>query len=632
MTRAKLSFISPEIAWTREHDIFVLTVSCHAEDFALFISDGHFDVPIAASQTVANTMKALLGKEGSLRAELIIAATNPQMLRPADWRKQVGTTVRAYFVTATLLPSDDSIAIVASRKPHTRSNLFPPECVEKSTDLTTTYREATSLHEALFEKRRQELDARYERPEMQPYKSAAIGALNTEELSERPRLITDELLPLLPRGTVFELSPKVLKKIDLYSGRAISESGLHPSRDGSYSGFSPDCSYKGALALMSWDPYSGPPALPEVQAALEQLLPAAFRKPRISELGRPDLRTAPASASASLPPGSTEELWHAFDDLHLESTDADTEKCRQEMEEHGFDAIAWYQPYHVWNENSWGIYFDSAKLDSFARMFVDDLTSSRVYSPHQLAAFLAVGMVLEHEFFHARVEFSASWLELTSLKPLYNRYHSNVYETLPGTSEWLEEALANWSSWVWFHSEPVQELLGNRYSMDHKAVSDCLESALDLAPPGYRDWRKGKDHVNWRILATQLLRGQTRLSRRFQPLPVESILTGPLPYDAPISDVPVRFVGPGVIADRLLGSPANFNVPARSEVQCALKYFKHIRDPKGGKGSHEKWTGPDERVFILPGRDPVSGRVFRTFLHHVGIDKSTYIHEVRPKL
>ena len=115
-------------------------------------------------------------------------------------------------------------------------------------------------------------------------------------------------------------------------------------------------------------------------------------------------------------------------------------------------------------------------------------------------------------------------------------------------------------------------------------------------------------------------------------LPLDSIVKGPLPYDFRASDIPLRFVGKGVIADRLQSRPATFNVPSRREIEKALKHFKHAVDPSGGKGGHQKWTGPDQRAFILPTRDPVSPGVFKTFLHHVGIDKATYLQAVRPIL
>ena len=73
-------------------------------------------------------------------------------------------------------------------------------------------------------------------------------------------------------------------------------------------------------------------------------------------------------------------------------------------------------------------------------------------------------------------------------------------------------------------------------------------------------------------------------------------------------------------------------MPSRRELEKALKYFKHICDPSGGKGGHQKWVGPDQRAFILPTRDPVSMGVFKTFLQHLGIDKAAYVLEVRPNL
>jgi hypothetical protein len=169
-----------------------------------------------------------------------------------------------------------------------------------------------------------------------------------------------------------------------------------------------------------------------------------------------------------------------------------------------------------------------------------------------------------------------------------------------------------------------------RYGNRH--IERVVEGCLDLSPPGYRDWRKGHDVNTWRTLATQLAQGNPKLPPRSIGLPIESIIAGPFPYDFRPSDIPLRFIGPGKIAERLLGHPATLNVPARAELEKALRYFKHVPDRSRGKGSHEKWTGPDRRAFILPKRDPVSPGVFRTFLGHVGIDKSTYLRDVRPNL
>ena len=73
-------------------------------------------------------------------------------------------------------------------------------------------------------------------------------------------------------------------------------------------------------------------------------------------------------------------------------------------------------------------------------------------------------------------------------------------------------------------------------------------------------------------------------------------------------------------------------MPPRRELERALKHFNHSLDASGGKGGHQKWTGPDRRAFTLPTRDPVSPVVFNAFLHHVGIDKAAYVRQVRPNL
>lgn len=67
-------------------------------------------------------------------------------------------------------------------------------------------------------------------------------------------------------------------------------------------------------------------------------------------------------------------------------------------------------------------------------------------------------------------------------------------------------------------------------------------------------------------------------------------------------------------------------------LERVLRNIRHSLDASGGKGGHQKWTVPDQRAFILPTRDPVSTGVFKTFLHHVGIDKATYVRQVRPNL
>ena len=233
--------------------------------------------------------------------------------------------------------------------------------------------------------------------------------------------------------------------------------------------------------------------------------------------------------------------------------------------------------------------------------------------------------------FHARVEAALSWAEINAQQPRHLRYKERVYQALRETPDWLEEALANWSAWNWFRAPGIQSLAA-RMASNAEGLDRVVEASLDLAPPGYQEWRLGHQPGTWRTFANQLSTGNPKVTTAGIGLPLESALTGPLPYDFQSADIPLRFVGPGAIADRLQSHPATFNVPPRRELERALKHFRHSLDASGGKGGHQKWTGPDQRAFILPTRDPVSTGVFKTFLHHVGIDKATYVRQVRPNL
>ena len=157
---------------------------------------------------------------------------------------------------------------------------------------------------------------------------------------------------------------------------------------------------------------------------------------------------------------------------------------------------------------------------------------------------------------------------------------------------------------------------------------------LDLSPPGYNNWAVGKSKKAWQKLSTQCITAQPSINGR-NLLPVESILGDSFAFDIQPSDVPVRFIGKGNIVKHIQSHPSNFNVPNYKEIVSALKYFKYkIENLAAGKGSHTKWVGPEpnNQMFILPKRDPVSQGVFKSFLNHCGIDKRSYIRDIRPNL
>jgi hypothetical protein len=327
------------------------------------------------------------------------------------------------------------------------------------------------------------------------------------------------------------------------------------------------------------------------------------------------------------------DLKVALDSLRLDDKDQ-TERLsdvRSEIKAEGFEAIAWFQAFHNWSEETWGIYIDARKLDDLALSYRDDFKSARVQGSSDLAGFLAFGLTYAHEMFHARVEAALSMQELTAKSPRYLRYNEKVYQALRETPDWLEEALANWSAWSWFKAPETQAVIA-QMSSNIQGVAGVVEASLDLSPPGYQDWRLGHHLGTWRIFANQLAFGKTSAGQSGFSPPLEAWLKSDPIYELLPSDIPLSFVGSGQIADKLLGQPGIFGVPDRRELERALKHYNHKLDSSGGKGGHQKWTGQDQRAFILPTRDPVSRVVFHSFLHHVGIDKRTYVREVRPNL
>ena len=398
---------------------------------------------------------------------------------------------------------------------------------------------------------------------------------------------------------------------------------------------------RNSKCIVAWLPHEGLPSYPEIRWAVQTKMSQGFSSPRRINSSKPKFDTSAHSGLPSIEIGGFDldagKLMDVLEDVPLQNLfdGGDRNKriinLRGHLKEQGYEAIAWYQPYHIWTEETWGIYFDGAMLDDLALSFLEDFKTEKVAWSYSLAAFLAFGLIYAHELFHAKVEAALSWQELNAQQPKFLRYQKHVYQALRETPESLEEALANWSAWSWFKTAAVNELAATRAN-NSEGLERIVEAALSFSPPGYREWRLGKKMLTWRIFCNQLATGKPGIATTGKILPLESLLTGSLPYDFQSTDIPIRFVGSGIIADRLQTHPATFNEASRREIEKALKYFRHAHDPEGGKGGHQKWTGPDQRAFILPTRDPVSRPVFNSFLHHVGIDKATYVRQVRPNL
>lgn len=633
------SWILPSFAWTTAPDVFCIDVPVGDPEVVEFMSTGACEIDFLGTKKTARLM-ALLLDEKSLRRQLREAAWAPAKLKPTGSRIKAGTKVVAHCHGVFLLPDGKTLCVLVGRSKPVLPDAWISPSLKAGADALLFEHQAkvAEFDEAISRKKKDNEDFYARNSDMKRLEGYAEAKVAMESHFQRPVLTAERLLPSLPRAAKFpQPTSGDTEKLARAAIAAVAGSGWPPSRDGNYAGILPRAAGRRVQGLVTWVPHTGLPSYPEVRWAVQRRLPAALRKPRIEQMGKPkfDTGSQPVEDSVQVQgfDPTSSDLKDALDDLQLDQSDYSNrvDDVRKDVKGQGFEAIAWFQPYHVWTEETWGIYFDARKLDDLALSFLDDFKSARVHGSHGLAALLAFGLTYAHELFHARVEAALSWAEINAQQPRHLRYKERVYQALRETPDWLEEALANWSAWDWFKAPGIQSLVA-RMTTNADGLDRVVEASMDLAPPGYQEWRLGHQTATWRTFANQLSTANPKVNTTSIDLPLESALTGPLPYDFQPADIPLRFVGPGVIADRLQSHPATFNVPPRRELERALKHFRHSLDASGGKGGHQKWTGPDQRAFILPTRDPVSTGVFKTFLHHVGIDKATYVRQVRPNL
>jgi hypothetical protein len=633
------SWIPPSFAWTTATDVFCIDVPVGDPEIVEFMSTGVCEIDFLGTKKTARLM-ALLLDEKSLRRQLREAVWAPAKLKPTGSRIKTGTKVVAHCHGVFLLPDGKNLCVAVGRSKPVAPDAWTSAALKADADaqLQEHQSKVAEFDQAIDRKKKDNEDFYARNSDLKKFEGYVEAQVAMESHLQRPVLTAERLLPSLPRAAKFtQPTSGDSERLTRAAIAAIAASGWTPSRDGHYAGVLPGAAGRRNQGLVSWVPHTGRPSYPEVRWAVQKRLPAALRKPRIEQIGKPkfDTGTQPVQDLVQVQgfdPVSN-DLKDALDDLQLDQSDFRNrvDDVRKDAKGQGFEAIAWFQPYHVWTEETWGIYFDAHKLDDLALSFLDDFKLARVHGSHSLAALLAFGLTYAHELFHARVEAALSWAEINAQQPRHLRYKERVYQALRETPDWLEEALANWAAWSWFKAPGIQSLVV-RMASNAEGLDRVVEASLDLAPSGYQEWRLGHQAGTWRTFANQLSTGNPMINASGVGLPLESALTGPLPYDFQPADIPLRFVGPGVIADRLQSHPATFNVPPRRELERALKHFRHSLDVSGGKGGHQKWTGPDQRAFILPTRDPVSTGVFKTFLHHVGIDKATYVRQVRPNL
>lgn len=548
-------------------------------------------------------------------------------------------SVRVYCHRAVTNPDGQRLGLLCSLSPPLPGEQrLPVDCLAGVSQVAAQHHAALAAH-AFDATMRKEKDARL-LAQMSPDKAAEFKEDITDKFPISPLPPAFDLKPFLasfPPGLVVKLSSTDPDAVERSAQRAAAQNPDDrnpPPRDGWYETVVASLNPKQWRALVTWTPHRDRPAYPEIRAAAARRLPRAFLSPRLSSVNPPDIHGGVLGVvrdditPVPIDPSSLDWL----DDEHFSfGFDFPKDAARDDkgrLQKLGFECAGWYQPHHFYSDDTWGIYLDALRLDKTACSIAEDLRTGGMRRPSSaLAANLAWVLVYQHELFHAKVEAALTWLELQALQPKFRRYKAEVYDTLKGTDEHLEEALANFSAWAWLSADAVWAQVMGQLSQDQRQVVErVVRYHLDLSPPGYRRWPDGHLTKAWRTLTTQMAQGAPKLLSPGHGLPIESMLREPLPFDYRAwHDVPCRFVGSGRIASSMFAAPATLDLPQRQEVRKVIqRHFQYELVRGAGKGSHEKFRHADGRMFPLPQRDPISMTVFKKFLDHFELRKHDY--------
>ena len=632
METRTFSSIPPDFSIEERLDLFALEVCINDVSVVEFISKGFLETFATTSKEVNDVYIMMsqnwphrfipLKSQGILLAPIITKQS--QLTEPYHFK--------IYFHSAYILSSEDSILFLVALKEPANTNKAYEELIIRAKELFEKYEEEVDI---LDKKNEQEKIKREELYEKLPKLKEIDGGWPIINNQQNPSITAEPLIGLFPKAVYFKLGRKSLDAMVRSAVALASKSSWAPPREGNYESIITYDNERKKILVVTWQPHIGLPPYPEIRWSLLNKYQKFLEKVRRGDICKPDLSDLEGNKINVTDIKyiyiiDEQDLEPALTDLQLEDNyyRERIEGTKGALKKGGFEAIGWYQSFHIWDEQRWGIYIDAKMLDDYALTIYDDCRRKGLVCSMSLCGHLAFGMVFHHEFFHAKIEAILTWVELTNGKPKYLRYKENVYQKLRGTDEWLEEALANWNSFYWYlEFFDKKKILTES---EQRLMKEVIEAELDMSPPGYNNWRSGSKVVNWRRIALQLSRGKAKIADNYL-LPLEGLLLGEMPFDIRTSDIPLKFIGKGQIADRIHSHPKTLSVPGRKEIQLALKYYKY-KLISGGKGSHEKWEGADNSTFIVPTGDPVSRGVFRTFLTHFNIDKKFYIENIRPNL
>jgi hypothetical protein len=281
---------------------------------------------------------------------------------------------------------------------------------------------------------------------------------------------------------------------------------------------------------------------------------------------------------------------------------------------------AWYCPIHFFG-HGWGIYIRESCILSHARDIATFVHWPSVRAPrwdtarHLLRSGFYVFFL--HEQFHHKVESLGFRLLISTGIDRYRPYKRNVYSPTFGTSDCLEESLAN--------AESYRRLGEPRYVQRvdraiREGLRQYLKASIPMQPPGYRE---GVHYLSESPYRDGIYKLQSMtLDAAIPPT------TSPSHWSvAPNMITSLADVADGIYVvlprgARPIFRPTSIDPGATASsraLEGALTRHYGYQQVNGGKGAHVKLKKPGAPTIILPGnRTVLSPGVVKQALDAVG--------------
>jgi predicted RNA binding protein YcfA (HicA-like mRNA interferase family) len=147
------------------------------------------------------------------------------------------------------------------------------------------------------------------------------------------------------------------------------------------------------------------------------------------------------------------------------------------------DCLAFYLPFHHYDDNWWGVYLI---LDGIAYLASWLLQDSRRRGDRSLTRAdcwrASKRFLFYHNIFHHRVESFATRLEIAHGLHLYARCFRDLYTKNVGTASCIEESLAN--AHAYQQAIPPRVFSSPR---KRKALANSFRAYISMSPPGYKE-------------------------------------------------------------------------------------------------------------------------------------------------